>query len=153
MPGYASPYDRKINSDFAKLQTAVWMAVVLAALVPMAVCGQRTALVSPELHKDGSVTFRLERPGAHEVLVALAGLETPLKMTQAQGVWSVTSAPLASGAYWYSYVVNGRAELDPLNADVVPNYVYLNSVVRVPGPSSEPWERADVPHGEMHRHF
>lgn len=143
----------KIISDFAQLQTAVWMAVVLAASVPMAVRGQRTALVSPELHKDGSVTFRLERSGAHEVLLTLAGLETPLKMTQAQGVWSVTSAPLASGAYWYSYLVDGKAELDPLNADVVPNYTYLNSVVRVQGHGSEPWERTDVPHGEVHRHF
>lgn len=129
------------------------MAVVLATSMPMTVFGQATALVSPELHKDGSVTFRLQSPGAHEVLVALAGAETPLKMEQAQGVWSVTSAPLASGAYWYSYVVDGKAELDPMNSDVVPNYIYLNSVVRVPGPSSEPWERTDVPHGEVHRHF
>jgi enterochelin esterase family protein len=26
-------------------------------------------------------------------------------------------------------------------------------VVRVPGRVNEPWERADVPHGEVHRHF
>lgn len=144
---------RKIPSEFVQLRTAAGIAVVLAASITMAMFGQRTPLVSPELHKDSSVTFRLERAGAHEVLVALAGLEAPLKMTQAQGVWSVTSAPLASGAYWYSYIVDGRAELDPLNSDVQPNYAYLNSVVRVLGPSSELWERADVPHGEVHRHF
>ncbi len=74
-------------------------------------------------------------------------------MTEAQGVWSVTSAPLASGSYWYSYLVDGKAELDPLNPDVVPNFAYLNSVVRIPGSGREPWERADVPHGEMHHHF
>jgi enterochelin esterase family protein len=139
-------------NDFLQLQTAVRIAVVLA-LVPTAIFGQGTALVSPELHKDSSVTFRLERSGAHEVLVTLAGLETPLKMTQAQGVWSVTSVPLASGSYWYSYVVDGKAELDPLNPDVVPNFTYLNSVVRIPGSASEPWERTDVPHGEVHHHF
>lgn len=110
-------------------------------------------MVSPELHGDGSVTFRLDQPGAHEVLVALAGLETPLKMSQTQGIWSVTSAPLESGTYWYSYVVDGKAELDPLNDDVTPNYQYLNSVVRVPGAGPEPWERTEVPHGEVHRHF
>jgi enterochelin esterase family protein len=139
-------------SYFLQLQTAVRIAVVLA-LVPAAIFGQGNALVSPELHKDGSVTFRLQRSGAHEVLVALAGLETPLKMTQAQGVWSVTSVPLASGSYWYSYVVDGKAELDPLNPDVVPNFAYLNSVVRIPGSAIEPWERTDVPHGEVHHHF
>jgi enterochelin esterase family protein len=141
---------RKMASKIVQ-HTAVRIAVVLAVSAPA--FGQGTPLVSPELHQDGSVTFRLERPGAHQVLVALAGLETPLKMTDLQGVWSVTSSPLASGVYWYSYLVDGKAELDPLNADVVPNYTYLNSVVRVPGTSPEPWERTDVPHGEMHRHF
>ena len=97
MAGYTAPYDPKHVSDFAPFPTALPIAVLVAALVPAATFGQRTTLVSPELHKDGSVTFRLERPGAHEVLVALAGLETPLKMTQTEGVWSVTSAPLELG--------------------------------------------------------
>jgi len=144
---------QKTVCNFARLQPAARIAVVLAVSVPAALFGQRTALVSPEAHKDGSVTFRLEQSGAHEVLVALAGQETPLKMTQADGIWSVTSASLMPGTYWYSYLIDGRAELDPSNADVVPNYAYLNSVVRVPGPGSEVWERADVPHGEVHRHF
>jgi len=74
-------------------------------------------------------------------------------MTQTEGVWSVTSAPLEPGVYWYSYVVDGKAELDPLNPDVMPNYQYLNSVVRVPGVGPEPWERTNVPHGVVHRHF
>ena len=144
---------RKLINGFVQLQTAVRIALVLVASAPAMTFGQASALVSPETHKDGSVTFRLERPGAHEVLVALAGLDTPLKMTQAQGVWSVTSAPLESGAYWYSYLVDGQGELDPLNADVVPNYAYLNSIVRLPETGSEPWQRADMPHGEVHHHF
>ena len=144
---------RNQTSNFVQFQSAVRIAFVLGVFVPVAVFGQRAALVSPELNRDGSVTFRLERLGVKEVLVPLAGLETPLKMKQEQGVWSVTSAPLATGTYWYSYVVDGRAELDPLNADVMPSYAYLNSVVRVKGPGSEIWERTDVPHGEVHRHF
>lgn len=132
---------------------ALWLNFVLMAVFVLPVVGQGAAMVSPELHRDGSVTFRLDQPGAHEVLVALAGLETPLKMSQTQGIWSVTSAPLESGTYWYSYVVDGKAELDPLNDDVTPNYQYLNSVVRVPGTGPEPWERTEVPHGEVHHHF
>jgi enterochelin esterase family protein len=126
---------------------------MLAVVVPVAASGPERAPVSPEVHENGTVTFRLAQPGAHEVLVALAGLEIPLKMTQTAGEWSVTSAPLESGAYWYSYVVDGKPELDPLNSDVIPNYQYLNSVVRVPGAHPELWERSDVPHGEVHRHF
>jgi enterochelin esterase-like enzyme len=145
---------QNLGRYFTSAQSALWSSVVMIAVsVPTAVFAQRMPVVSPEVHKDGSVTFRLDRSGAHEVLVALAGLETPLKMTQSQGVWSITSAPLESGTYWYSYVVDGKAELDPLNSDVIPNYQYLNSVVRVPGSGPEPWERSDVPHGEVCHHF
>ncbi len=62
--------------DFLQMQTVV-RAAVLLALVPTAIFGQGIGLVSPELHKDGSVTFRLERSGAHEVLVALLALRLP----------------------------------------------------------------------------
>ena len=145
---------QNLGRYFTSAQSALWSSVVMIAVsVPTAVFAQRTPVVSPEVHKDSSVTFRLDRSGDHEVLVALAGLETPLKMTQSQGVWSITSAPLESGTYWYSYVVDGKAELDPLNSDVIPNYQYLNSVVRVPGSGPEPWERSDVPHGEVRHHF
>jgi len=144
---------RKLASDFVHSQSAVWIAALLVASAPMATFGQGTVLVSPELHQDGRLTFRLERSGVHEVLVPLAGLEKPLKMTEAQGVWSVTSAPLLPGTYWYSFLVDGKAELDPLNQDVIPSYTFLNSVVRVPGPGPSPWERTDVPHGEVHHHF
>lgn len=141
------------TTHFVSARFALWLNVVLMTTSVPPVFGQGATIVSPKLHRDGSVTFRLDQAGAHEVLVALAGLETPLKMSQTQGIWSVTSAPLESGAYWYSYVVDGKAEFDPLNADVVPNYQYLNSVVRVPGKEPEPWERTEVPHGAVHRHF
>ena len=144
---------RKLAWDFVPWMNAIRLIVAAAGFVPAALFAQGSPGTSPELHSDGKVTFRLQRPGAHEVTVALAGVDTPLKMTQAQGVWSLTTDPLASGAYWYSYVVDGKAELDPSNADVVPNYVYLNSVVRVPGATAELWERTGVPHGEVHQHF
>ncbi len=103
------PMTRKRVNKFAQLQTAVWITIVLVALGPTATSGQGTALVSPEVHKDGTVTFRLQGPGAHDVEVPLAGLETPLKMTQGQGgIWSVTSAPLVSGTYWYSYLATAK---------------------------------------------
>jgi len=130
---------------------AVFALVVLALFLPVA--SAQPAVVSPQLNPDRSVTFRLSQPGVHQVLVSLAGLDTPLKMTETEGLWSVTTAPLESGTYWYSFVVDGKAQLDPLNADTMPNYQYLNSVVRVPAATPEPWERTDVPHGQLHRHF
>lgn len=102
-PDILPPMNR--TTHFVAARIALWLNFVLMAVSAPPLFGQGASIVSPELHKDGSVTFRLNQPGAHEVLVALAGLETPLKMSQTQGIWSVTSAPLESGTYWYSYVV------------------------------------------------
>lgn len=109
--------------------------------------------ISPELHKDGSVTFRLQRPYAREVLVRLDGLAAPLRMTTSDGVWSATAGPLVSGSYCYSYQVDGRTELDPLNPEVMPNYAFLNSAFRIPELEKAPWECTDSPHGTVHHHF
>ena len=136
-----------------KLTIVLCFALLTAASAASAIAAQPAAIVSPQVNPDRSVTFRLARADAHDVLVALAGLETPLKMTLSNDVWSATSAPLESGTYWYSYLVDGREELDPVNPSTMPSYAFLNSVVRVPGPGKEPWDRADVPHGAVHRHF
>lgn len=142
---------RPVATHFPRLQSALQLAALLIACATTAAFAQPP--VSPELHNGGSVTFRVVRPSAHQVLVALAGLDKPLEMTQSNGLWSVTSAPLQPGTYWYSFVVDGAWELDPLNQDVMHSYTYLNSVLRVPGPTPQPWELTDVPHGAVHHHL
>lgn len=87
-PGILRLMNRIIH--FASARSALWLNLVLLAISVVPVFGQGAAIVSPELHRDGSVTFRLDQPGAHQVLVALAGLETPLKMTETEG--AATSA-------------------------------------------------------------
>ena len=54
-----------------------------------------SALVSPEVHPDGTVTFRLRAPNANEVKVSgeWPGGATSLT-NDGNGVWSATVGPL-----------------------------------------------------------
>ena len=69
------------------------------------------------------------------------------------GVWSVTSEPLAPDFYGYAFVADGVHLIDPSNPLLKPNLLNTTSQVHVPGPASVPWEIGDVPHGEVHHHF
>jgi enterochelin esterase-like enzyme len=110
-------------------------------------------IVSPDVHSDGSVTFRFRSPNAKEVELDREGVEpSPMKKDD-QGVWNITTAPLAPDYYGYSFVADGVRLLDPENPLLVPNLLSRGSAVHVPGPLSLPWELNDVPHGEIHHHF
>jgi enterochelin esterase-like enzyme len=113
----------------------------------------REPIVSPEVHTDGSVTFRFRDPNAAEVKLGLGGADLVPMRKDDQGIWSITTPPLAPDYYIYTLVADGVDLLDPSNHDPVPNLVYLGNLLHVPGPLSLPWELNDVPHGEIHHHF
>ena len=135
------------------------LALVLAAVtVASPIAGSQTdppPLISPEVHPDNTVTFRFRDPNAKEVAVQLDGSAKPVPMQKDdQGVWSVTSGPLAPDYYGYSFLADGVAGLlDPSNYRVKPNFLYRANEVYVPGPATLSWEMADVPRGEIHHHF
>jgi len=70
-----------------------------------------------------------------------------------QGVWSVTTEPLAPDYYGYTIIADGVGLFDPSNHAVKPNFLFRASELHVPGPASLPWEIGAVPHGEIHHHF
>lgn len=109
-------------------------------------------LVTPEVHPDNSVTFRFLAPNAQEVKLARAGTDPVAMQKDDQGVWNLTTPPLAPDYYGYSIIVDGVRMLDPYNALLVPNLLSTSNAVHVPGPGL-PWEVSDVPRGEVHHHF
>jgi enterochelin esterase-like enzyme len=110
-------------------------------------------LVSPEVHSDGSVTFRIDALNAKEVKLDREGAE-PIPMQRGdQGIWSITTPPLAPDYYGYSFMVDGSRTMDASNSLLVPNLIDPGNAVHVPGPSSLPWEVNDVAHGEIRHHF
>ncbi|HKN18048.1 MAG TPA: alpha/beta hydrolase-fold protein [Candidatus Sulfotelmatobacter sp.] len=110
-------------------------------------------VVSPEVHSDGSVTFRFRAPNAKDVKLDLEGAEPQAMQKDDQGVWSVTTTSLAPDYYGYSFVADGVRLIDPSNPLLVPNLLDTSSAAHVPGPPSLLWELNDVPHGEVHHHF
>jgi len=110
-------------------------------------------VVSPDVHSDGSVTFRFRAPNAQEVQLDLEGWDAVAMTKDDQGVWSVKSAPLKPDYYGYSFVADGVRLIDPSNPLLKPNLLSTENDVHVPGPPSLPWEWNDVPHGVVHHHF
>lgn len=110
-------------------------------------------VVSPEVHSDGSVTFRLKAPDAREVKLHCEDVPESKMVKDDKGVWSLTTGPLEPDFYVYSFNVDGVHALDPANALMKYNLLNTESQVHVPGPPSLLWELNDVPHGELHQHF
>jgi enterochelin esterase-like enzyme len=143
-----------------RLSSVVFL--VLSLRFGLVVCGgaqQRKAAapsapqVSPEVHSDGSVSFRFRAPNAKEVYLAREGAEQQAMQKDSEGVWSLTTTPLAPDYYGYSFVADGVRLIDPSNPLLTPNLLATENAVHVPGPLSLPWELNDVPHGEIHHHF
>lgn len=124
-------------------------ALMLAVATPVA--GQ--PLVSPEVHSDSRVTFRLRAPNAREVRVRLETIGSKTMAKDERGVWSFTSEPLEPDIYSYSFSVDGVQMTDPSNPLLKYNLLNTESQVHVPGPATLPWEINDVPHGVVHRHL
>lgn len=112
-----------------------------------------SAQVSPEVHPDRTVTFRVVAPGASKVTVSLEG-SGPLPLTKsADNLWEATTAPLVPDIYGYTFSVDGQATLDTRNPLFKPNLIWQSNMVVVPGSPAQPWEVQDVPHGTVHHHY
>jgi enterochelin esterase-like enzyme len=107
----------------------------------------------PTVNADGSITFHFPLPGAKNVLLDLEGAD-PQPMTQgADGVWTVTTAPLQPEYYGYGFTADDIAYLDPGNVLVKPNLLNIQNEIEVPGPQPMDWDMQNVPHGVVHHHF
>jgi enterochelin esterase-like enzyme len=122
----------------------------MAPTTPSARASAET-VISPEVHTDRTVTFRLNAPSATGVVVRCEWNEWSMQK-DGQGVWSVTTEPLDPDIYSYSFLVDGLHINDPSNPFLKHNLVETESQVHVPGPLTLSWEINNVPHGVVHRH-
>jgi enterochelin esterase family protein len=116
--------------------------------------------ISPEIHSDRSVTFRLFAPKASEVLLMgspgileFIGKPLPLKRDD-KGVWSLTVGPLPAGFYTYGYAIDGGLRMpDPANPNLELRRWGPTSSFIVPGTEKAIFEDRRVPHGAVHVEF
>ena len=112
----------------------------------------RRQLVSPDVHADRTVTFRLRAPLARQV--AVSGLPTPetvLFTKDAEGIWSARTSPLPPGLHSYQFLVDGTPQIDPSNRHVK-KWLSLESMLEVPDDPPAVYELTRVSHGTVHQH-
>ena len=119
--------------------------------------GAQDTLVSPEVHADGAVTFRVRAPQASEVTLTGDWMATPqaatggtIKMVKGDnGVWTFTSPPLEATIHLYSFTLDGLNIADPVNPKIKLRTRTSASLVEVPGDPPPVWQTQDVPHGSV----
>ena len=116
--------------------------------------------LSPEIHPDRTVTFRLFAPKASEVvLMGSPGILETIKEPQllqkdGTGLWSLTVGPLPPGFYTYGYAIDGGVRMpDPSNPNLEVRRWGVTSSFIVPGAEKAVFEERAVPHGTVHIDF
>lgn len=116
--------------------------------------------VSPEVHADCTVTFRLFAPKASEVVLMgspgiLEVIKKPAPLQRDdKGVWSLTVGPLPPGFYTYGYAIDGGLRMpDPSNPNLELRRWGTTSIFLIPGGANPVIEERRVPHGTIHVEF
>jgi enterochelin esterase-like enzyme len=105
-------------------------------------------VISPDVHPDNTVTFRLWMPEAKEVKVSVQFEKEQMPMAKNDsGIWSVTLGPVKPDIYPYSYFVDKVQIMDPNNRLCFPNERFKSSLVDVRGDTPLIHSLQDVPHG------
>ena len=118
------------------------LALLLFALPGLAQTPPPDGLVSPEVHADGKVTFRMRAPKAAEVTLfgdwMPVGSKHPLTK-DAEGVWSTTISGIEATIHLYSFTVDGVTMADPVNPRIKLRQRTSASLVEIPAKGA-PWE-------------
>ena len=114
--------------------------------------GGSKEIISPEIHADNSVTFRLTAPTANDVSVTgdfLAPGEEAKMTKDADSVWSYTTHPLPSELYTYAFNVDGLQMNDPNNVYYRRDVASTLNVLLVGGGQADLYKVNSVPHGTI----
>jgi enterochelin esterase family protein len=104
-------------------------------------------LVSPEVHADRTVTFRIRAPQASSASLALQGSK-PMSKDES-GLWSITVGPLDPEIYEYSFTVDGARVLDTANTLLKTGRALSGNLLDIPGTPPRFDEVQDTPHGAI----
>ncbi|MEO6287859.1 MAG: alpha/beta hydrolase-fold protein [Dyadobacter sp.] len=117
-------------------------------------------VISPEVHDDHTITFRLKAPEAQKVeltggpiLLALKSKTNIPFVKDGEGLWSLTVGPVMPNIYVYRLLLDGVAIADPNNtlAGTSNQPAYSNVVVH--DKKGAYYDALNVPHGNVTRHI
>ena len=117
------------------------------------------SVVSPQVHPDRTVTFRVYAPKATDVTLTGDWMATPTMATRTggtvkmvrgdNGVWSYTSTPLEATTHLYFFNIDGLNIADPVNPVSKSRSRTTGSLVEVPGTPTPLWQLQPVPRGSV----
>lgn len=124
-------------------------------------------LVSPEIHDNNTVTFRLKAPKAMKVqltgdFIPTQKMDTPYGKYDApgavdlvegkEGIWEYTTPePLKPELYSYSFLVDGLKINDPSNVYMIRDVASVTNVFIIGGGRADLYKVNKVPHGTVSR--
>ena len=124
-------------------------------------------VISPEIHDNNTVTFRLKAPKAVKVQVTGDFLPTQKIKTPfgefdgpgvvdlkegKEGVWEFTTPePLKPELYSYSFIVDDLKIMDPSNVYMIRDVASVTNVFIIGGERADLYKVNDVPHGTVSR--
>ena len=113
----------------------------------------RNRVVSPEIHSDNSVTFKIFSPDSEQITLSGNWMEgwgasEPLVKNDT-GLWSLSVGPLEPEIYTYSFSSRGIRFLDPSNTQVMRDGRRHESMILIPGKESSLYAVQNVPHGTL----
>lgn len=130
------------------------------------------SIVSPEIHPNNTVTFRIVAPKAVVVQVTGDFLPTqkqPVKfgdnvmemevagvanLTEKDGVWEYTTPePVAPEFYTYHFLIDGQRVIDMNNVYVNRDVSTLSSILLIGGGRSDLYKVNAVPHGTVSKRW
>ena len=142
------------------------MIAVCATMMAQQALWGFSALKSPEINPDNTVTFRIHAPKAISVKVTgdflpTQKMETPFGLVDVpgtadltegkDGVWEYTTpSPVSPELYSYSFIVDGQRMNDPSNVFQIRDTATITSVFLVGGDEpADLYKVNDVPHGTV----
>lgn len=125
-------------------------------------------IISPEIHEDNSVTFRLFAPNAKSVQVTgdflpTVKMDTPMgqmdgpgkaELTKDEnGVWSLKTPALGPELYNYSFIIDGFSTTDPSNPFLIRDVASATNIFIIGGGHADLFKTNDIPHGSVTRRW
>ncbi len=124
------------------------------------------SIISPEIHENNRVTFRLNAPQAESVEVRgdfltvqpstgeNSSLRAAALVKNENGVWEYTTTePLAPELYSYTFNVDGIRMNDPSNVFMIRDVASVTSVLIIGGGHADLYKVNNIPHGTVARRW
>ncbi|MCI9285882.1 MAG: esterase [Muribaculaceae bacterium] len=142
---------------------AMLLATSMACQAQQALWGM-PKIISPQVNPDTTVTFRLDAPGASEVIVTgdflpPRHIETPYGSfaidgsmplaKNSDGIWECTSGKLSPELYSYTFIVDSLRMPDPSNVYQIRDVGTITNIFLIPGDRATSYAVNDVPHGTV----